>query len=236
MREQIELLERANEQEKANESLVGALRREAEQRKFQEAAALSALEELRERQHLAAEEGREKAKMLEEREAEIKLQQEAHQRQIAELEAQLAKLQESVESQQVDSPRVCLRHVHLCYVHFSRDVFVPFRAPALAADALPCSTRALTDVCCQHVEAGVGGGSYISPAKRRSWRNSGSSDDGLPDEFFCSITLVRDTHTHTHSLSLARSKRQTQRYAGRQTGTHMHVRTDAYTERQRRGQ
>ena len=113
MREQIELLERANEQEKANESLVGALRREAEQRQFQEAAALSALEELRERQHLAAEEGREKAKMLEEREAEIKLQQEAHQRQIAELEAQLAKLQESVESQQVGSPRACLMHVHL---------------------------------------------------------------------------------------------------------------------------
>ena len=35
-------------------------------------------------------------------------------------------------------------------------------------------------------------GEHQSPAKRRSWRNSGSgaSDDGLPDEFFCSITLV----------------------------------------------
>ena len=139
LREQMALLERATQQEQNKESLIEDLRREAEQRRFQEAAALSALEELRERQHLAAEEGREKARILEERETEIKNQQEAHQKQIAELEAELAQFKE----QQV-------------------------------MDVAASARR-------------------LSPAQRLSWgaqRNSGNSDlGGLPDEFFCSITL-----------------------------------------------
>ncbi|EKX48789.1 hypothetical protein GUITHDRAFT_151687 [Guillardia theta CCMP2712] len=99
LREQESLLKQAAKIGKDQSQELERLRIEAEQRKFQEAAALSALDELRERQHLAQEESREKARLLKEREQELHRQQEQHQKELQALEEKLEKMKEAMESQ-----------------------------------------------------------------------------------------------------------------------------------------
>mmetsp|Transcript_26561 Transcript_26561/g.41572 ORF Transcript_26561/g.41572 Transcript_26561/m.41572 type:complete len:369 (+) Transcript_26561:88-1194(+) len=145
LKAQSDMLDQVNAEQQEKNQALEELRREAEKRAFQEAAALSALEELRVRQQQEEEEARAKTEELEAKEEQLRVQQEDHRKEILRLREQLLAMEQQAQAAAQQQDPLAAGEEDYPDEFYCPITMELMENPVMAADGFTYERRAIQD-------------------------------------------------------------------------------------------